>query len=117
MEYLPSEVTDGYLIAAILQSDDTVRAIRRELNQVYPNLLITSEAIRAVLRDQIIRQDVLTSEQLKAAHARLKEVSAAAAEKRRTRSTGTLPAVPVAEEDEHVRDALWHDKTQATGGG
>ncbi len=117
MQYLPSEVTDGYLIAAILQSDAAVRAIRRELNQVYPNLLITSEAIRAVLRDKIMRQEVLDSEHLQAAYAMLKQVNALSAEKRRTRSTGMLPPLPANEEDERLQDALWHDKTQATGGG
>jgi hypothetical protein len=117
MEYLPSEITDGYLIAAILQSDAAVRAVRRELNQVYPHLLITSEAIRTVLRDKLMRQDVLDSEHIKASYAMLKAVNAISAEKRRTRTTGTLPVVSSNDEDEHVHDALWHDKTQATGGG
>jgi hypothetical protein len=115
MEYLPSEITDGYLIAAILQSDAAVRAVRRELNQVFPNLLITSEAIRNVLRERIMRQEVLDSQHLQAAYATLKQVNALSAEKRRTRSTGTLPQVPSNEDDE--KDALWHDKTQAGGGG
>jgi len=64
-----------------------------------------------------MRQEVLDSEHLTAAYAMLKQVNAISAEKRRTRSTGTLPAVPANDEDEHVQDALWHDKTQASGGG
>jgi hypothetical protein len=117
MEHLPSEITDGYLIAAILQSDAAVRAIRRELNQVYPNLLISSEAIRSVLREMILRQEVLDSEHLKTAYLMLKQVNALSSEKRRTRTTVQLPQVSSNDEDEHVRDTLWHDKTQAIGGG
>src|SRR6185295_10767409 len=94
MEYLPSEVTDGYLIAAILQSDAAIRAVRRELNLVYPDLLITSEAIRRVMRERIMRQEVLDSEHIQGAYATLKQVNAISADKRRTRSTGTLPALP-----------------------
>ena len=117
MEHLPSEITDGYLIAAILQSDAAVRAVRRELNQVYPNLLISSESIRTVLREKLLHKEMLDSEHLKAAYGVLKQVNAVSAEKRRTRSTGSLTPVPSNEDDEHVRDTLWHDKTQASGGG
>ncbi len=116
MQPLPSDITDGYLIAAILQSDAAIRAIWRELNQVHPHLLISSEAIRTILREKILCDDVLDSKRLEAAYTTLKQVNALSAEKRRTR-TGPLPTLPSNDDDEHVHETLWHDKTQAGGGG
>ena len=118
MQGMPSEVADGFLIAAILESDAAVHAVQRELKLVYPELVIPSETIRQVLRSKVLRPDMLDDEQLKAAYALLASVNALSAEKRRIRQTGMLPPLPVPHDaDEHVNDTLWHDKTQAGGGG
>ncbi len=117
MQPLSPEVTDPHLVAAVLQSDTVIRALQRELRLVYPDHLISSETLRALLRSDILRSEMLHGEQAAAARGRLVGVVSSNEEKRRTRSTGTFSAVIVDDPDEHVGDTLWHDKTQATGGG
>lgn len=117
MQGMPAEVTDGFIIAAILQSDAAVHAVQRELKLAYPNLIIPSDTIRQVLRDKVMRPDILDDAQIKTAYALLAQVNALSADTRRARKTGMLPPLPVHEPDEHVNDTLWHDKTQAGGGG
>jgi hypothetical protein len=116
MEHLPSEVTDGYLIAAILQSDAAVRAIQRELKLVYPGLTISSSTIRDVLCNAVLCHDLLEDERVKSARAQLDQINALSADKRRTRATGVFSALP-SDAEEHWLDTLSHDMKYATGGG
>jgi hypothetical protein len=117
MEPLAPAGCDPHLIAAILQSDAIIHALQRELRQIDPNCLVPSDTLRALLRTHILRGEMLHGEQAAAARSRLVQAMSAYAEKRRTRSTGTFAAVNLDDPDEHVGDTLWHDKTQATGGG
>ena len=117
MEPMHSEVKDGFLIAAIIESDAAVHAIQRELKLVYPGLVIPSQKIREILRDSVLRPEILDDDHIKAAYALLAQVNAMSAEKRRTRGTGTLPPLPGSDAEEQVTETLWNDKTQAGGGG
>ncbi len=117
MELLPPDVTDPHLVAAVLQSDTMIRALQRELRQIDPNCLVPSDTLRALLRTHILRGEMLHGEQAAAARSRLVQAMSTSSEKRRTRSTGTFPAVNLDDPDEHVGDTLRHDKTQAIGGG
>ncbi len=117
MERPPSEISDGFVIAAILQSDSAVRAIQRELRALYPGMVISSSMIRDVLRNAVLCQDMLADERIQSAQQQVDEVKALSAEKRRTRSTGVFAAVAAAEGEEHWRDTLWYDMTHAAGGG
>src|SRR5262245_1826314 len=112
-ESQPLQQTDPHLVAAILQSDSMIRELQRELRLVNPNLMIPSETLRAVLRDQIIRSEILQGERAAAAQG----IIAKATEKRKTRTTGTFSVAVPDDPDEHVGDTLRHDKTQASGGG
>ena len=116
MEHLPSEVTDGFLIAAILQSDAAVRAIQRELKLVYPGLTVSSMTIRDVLRNAVLCHDLMNDERVQSARAQLDQINALSAEVRRTRATGVFPALP-SDAEEHWFDTLSHDMKYATGGG
>jgi hypothetical protein len=116
MEHIPSEVTDGFLIAAILQSDAAVRAIQRELKLVYPGLTVSSMTIRDVLRNAVLCHDLLNDERVQSARALLEEINALSAEVRRTRATGVFQAVS-SDAEEHWLETLSHDMKYATGGG
>ncbi len=117
MEQTPSDLSDGFVIAAILQSDAAVRAIQRELKALYPGTVISSTMIRNVLRNAVLCQDLLADERIKSAQQQVAEVKALSADKRRTRATGVYTAV-AAEGEEHLRDTLWYDMTHhASGGG
>ncbi len=116
MEQTPSEISDGFVIAAILQSDAAVRAIQRELKTLYPGMVISSSTIRNVLHNAVLCQDLLADERIKSAQQQVAEVKALSADQRRTRATGVFAAA-AAEGEEHWRDVLWYDMTHAAGGG
>jgi hypothetical protein len=109
-------MNDALLIAAILQSDDVVHILQRELRQVYPNLNLTNEQILDLLHQDVIREGLLDESKLQSAIDVLAQAKAASYEKRATRSTGTFKAVPSKDAEEDVHD-MWHDKTMASGGG
>lgn len=116
MVQLPSGMNDALLIAAILQSDDVVRVVQRELRLIYPSLNLTNEQILDLLRKDVVREELLGDSKLKSAVDLLAQAKAASYEKRATRSTGTFKAVPSKDAEEDVHD-MWHDKTMASGGG
>ncbi len=117
MEQSSSEISDGFVIAAILQSDAAVRAIQRELKTLYPGRVFTSAMIRDILHNAVLCPDLLADERIKSAQQQVAEVNALSADKRRTRATGVFAAVAAAEGEEHWRDTLWYDMTHAAGGG
>ena len=116
MVQLPSDVNDGLLAAAILQSEDVLRIVQRELKLIYPNLNLDQSQILDLLRRDVIRETLLDESKLKSATEQLAQAKAASYEKRATRSTGTFKAVPSKDAEEEVHD-MWHDKTMASGGG
>ncbi|HLY24791.1 MAG TPA: hypothetical protein VKQ72_00535 [Aggregatilineales bacterium] len=124
MAELPKQLSDGYLLAAILQTDSVLTEVQRQLKQLYPNLQLTVEQIRELIRTSALRHEVLTGAGLEGATAQLAEVrdlaAAAAANSegtkgnRQVRITGTYKAVPPKDEEDHD---LWQDKMMSTGGG
>ncbi len=116
MVQLPSDISDGLLTAAILQSDEVVRIVQRELNQVYPTLNLNQTQVLELLRRDVIRDTLLDESKLQVAADLLVQAKAATFEKRTTRSTGTFKAVPSKDAEEEVHE-MWHDKTMASGGG
>ncbi len=117
MEQQPSDISDGFVIAAILQSDATVRAIQRELKTLYPGRVISSATIRQVLHNAVLCQDLLADERIQSALQQVADVKALSADKRRTRATGVFSAVAASEGEETWRETLWYDMTHAAGGG
>ena len=117
MEQTPSEISDGFVIAAILQSDAAVRAIQRELKTLYPGMVISSSMIRSVLHNAVLCQDLLGDERIKSAQEQVAEMNALSPNQRRTRATGVIAPVAASEGEEHWRDVLYYDMTHAAGGG
>jgi hypothetical protein len=115
MDHVPAEVIDGFMIAAMLQSDGFVNAIQRELKQVYPQITADLDLIRSILRNSVLRDQVLDPEYLAMAEAKL----ALNREKRQTRGTGTLRPIQTLKSSEanEDKDDLMHDKTLGTNGG
>ena len=116
MLQIPSDMNDGLLIAAILQSDDITRIMQRELRQIHPNLNISKAQVLDLLKSDVIREGLLDECKLQTAVELLAQAKAASFEKRATHSTGTFKAVPSKDAEEAVHD-MWHDKTMSSGGG
>jgi len=62
-------------IAAIIYSDDSLKLVRRVLKSVYKDINIESELIEEIIKNDIIKRDVITSEHTQEAEKRLKKNS------------------------------------------
>jgi hypothetical protein len=114
MEYIKSDCDDSFMIATILQSDTLVRAIQRELKALYPNREIPKTAIRDVLRDAVLCQELLSDDRIGAAQAQLAQANAL---KRQNPAKRAFLAAQVNESEESLNDILWYDKTRGSFGG
>jgi hypothetical protein len=113
MELSSSDTLDRFMIAALLQSDTVVNAIQRELYTLYPGQTVASSAIRCMLRNGIVSQDVLNDERSTLAQAKLAGLTASHSGKNPRR--GSMIADTPCEET--VQEVLLYDKTYATRGG
>ncbi len=113
MEYIPAEVEDSLMIATILQSDNLVRAIQRELKALYPDRDIPQTTIRNVLRNAVLCQELLSDDRMGVAEERLSQ----AARKRQIPAKRALTTAPSNESEESLYDILWYDKTRGSCGG
>jgi hypothetical protein len=111
MTELPTQGRDGQVLAEILQSEGVLSSVQRELKQLYPDLQLSLEQVRDLIRTSALRPEVLTD-------GRGQPASVATADggkgNRQVRITGTYKAVPPKDEEDHD---LWHDKMMSTGGG
>jgi hypothetical protein len=74
---LPHEITDGYLIAAIIQSDAGVKLIQQELGQMYPDIELNSDQIRAILAHSVLQDTTLDGAGMLIAKAQVAEMDKA----------------------------------------
>jgi predicted type IV restriction endonuclease len=71
-EYMEQkEALSRYTIAAVLQTDPVLATIRRELRRVSPNAKIEADDIAGVLRNEVLKRDVLEGDQADAAQKRV----------------------------------------------
>ena len=119
---LPREISDGYLIAAIIQSDDVVALIQREIGLVHPDLALRPEQVRAILRSTVLQDtlldnaDMLVATAQLADHEKAPEVPATG----KNRATGSHPAVKRQSRSSNgheLTEELRHDKVNAGHGG
>lgn len=88
-----------FFIGAVLQTDPVIDTIRRELRRVSPDVKIDSEQIKDVLRNEVIKREVLEGE--KATDA-VKKISKSASKALRSipksqLSDATTSAVPISD--------------------
>ncbi|MFB3785384.1 MAG: type I restriction enzyme HsdR N-terminal domain-containing protein [bacterium] len=73
--HLQKQATNKYTIAAILLNDIILNLIRRELRRVSPNVSINTAEIKTCLTEEVIKREIMESEQLKSSLARVKKGS------------------------------------------
>lgn len=73
--HLQKQATNRYTIAAILLNDIILNLIRRELRRVSPNVSINTTEIKTCLAEEVIKREIMESEQLKLSLARVKKGS------------------------------------------
>jgi hypothetical protein len=65
------------VLAAVVLSEDFVDEIRRELRRISPGLKVDPEEIEGILRNEIIKRDVLEDDEAQRAKSRVRKASRA----------------------------------------
>lgn len=83
------QVTSKFALATILLGDVMVDTLRRELRRLSPGLRIDSDALRSTLSEQVIKRELIDSDDAQAAQAAVKKrMRVQAREKSRRNSEG-----------------------------
>jgi hypothetical protein len=93
------QATSKYSLAAMLQSEAIVGAVRRELRRAFPGLKVDEDQILAALQNEVLKRELIDSEEAKAATATLKRaLRAVERSKARVETAATVsPAVAAAD--------------------
>ena len=96
---LPREITDGFLIGAIIQSDPAVRVIQDELQEIYPDVAVRPDQIRAILSNSVLQETVLYGADMLVAKAQIADLkkslpTRASSSEGKQRTTAYDKAVP-----------------------
>lgn len=71
------------LVAAVLQSDPVVNVLRRELRRISPGARIDGEELCEVLRESVLKRDVVESEKTRAAAGKIRRAAGRTLRKKR----------------------------------
>jgi hypothetical protein len=94
------QATSKFSLAALLQSDPLLGALRRELRRVFPGLKIDEDQLRVALQTDVLKREVVDSDEAKLAVAAIK-MAIRQVERQKARSSPTEPnAVAIATEAE-----------------
>lgn len=83
------QIVNRYMIAAVILSEDFMSEIRRELRRISPGLKVDVDEIESILRNEIIKRDILEGEEAQRARSRVKRVARA---QKREQQSATVDA-------------------------
>lgn len=89
------QALNRFFLGAVVLSEPCLEVVRRELRRISPDIKISTEQIRAVLSNEVLKRDVVEGE--KADEAK-RTVAKAAKNALRTRSTSANPEVAATQE-------------------
>lgn len=80
-----------FSVASALLSDPVITAVRRELRRRFPSVKIENESLRTIIEHEVLKREVVDSDEARAVHAALKKAarSAARGRARVERQTGS----------------------------
>ena len=109
------EVPAQHLLAAVLQSDNILGQVQRELYRLLPGISIAQ--LRQMLRDEILRRDLIEGPQAQEAEALLARI--VQLRERGLSTTQTLKAVTGEAPSDNEEDAfhIMREDKRASGGG
>ena len=90
-EYISS--VNKFMIAAVIQGDPVLDAIRRELRRISPGVKVEKDEINDILVNEVLKRDVLEGEPANRASSRVRKASGRALKKHKSMKT--------ADEDHH----------------
>jgi predicted type IV restriction endonuclease len=93
---LHKQVTSKFTVAAVLQTDVILEVLKREIRRMSPGVKIEVEYLRSVLQDEVLKRDLVDSDEAKAAQKRLQR--AATRKKNAAREADEAPIVAKVED-------------------
>jgi hypothetical protein len=79
---LHKQVTSKFTVAAVLQTDFILEVLRREIRRMSSGVKVEVEYLRSLLRDDVLKRDLVDSEEAKAANQNIKRLQRAATRKK-----------------------------------
>jgi len=80
--YQRQQVTSRFALASLLLSERVLKTLRKELRKVAPKLKVDIKALEETLRDEVLKREVVESDEAKQAAKFLKKASKASAKAR-----------------------------------
>lgn len=82
------QVTNKFTVAAVLQTDFVLEVLRREIRRMSSGVKVEVEYLRSLLRDEVLKRDLVEGDEAKAASQNIKRLQRAATRKKVTSKNG-----------------------------
>ena len=83
------QITSKFALASVLLSDSLVEELRRELRRLSPGLRVESEWLRTTLADQVIKRELIDSDDAQTAQSALKRLMRAQTREKNRKAAGS----------------------------
>lgn len=107
------QLTSKFAVAAVLVDEPMVDQLRRELRKLSPGLRVDNEYLRSLLLNEVIKRDLVDSEEAKAASAVLKRFQKAIA--REKKRAADAPPAPTGAAADPVTETIGDNAGDAIG--
>jgi hypothetical protein len=87
--YEHGKSVNKFVISAILQMEESLSLIRRELRRVSPGIKVETDEIKAILTGDVLKRDVLEGKEAEQAKGRVKRAASRRLKKRKRDSKPT----------------------------
>lgn len=87
------QVLSRYFISAIALSEPVLRAMKRELRKIFPGVKIDLDDIKAELKNQVIKRDIVEEEEFETAVRRTSRSSGRKRSRKASKGTSARPAL------------------------
>ncbi|MCK4658899.1 MAG: type I restriction enzyme HsdR N-terminal domain-containing protein [Phycisphaerae bacterium] len=88
------QILNRHVVSAVVLSEPILKAIRRELRKLAPNMRIDSEEIKVLLTSEILKRDIVEGQDMKDAKRKVKRAYRRAASKRESPSAPEVAPPP-----------------------
>ena len=88
------QVTSRYAIAAVLLSDSILDELRRELRRISPGLSVDTNYLGSVLENEVIKRELVDSEEAIAATSLIKKLQRSLAREKKKTSENKSREIP-----------------------
>jgi hypothetical protein len=90
---LHKQVTNKFTVAAVLQTDFILEVLRREIRRMSSGVKVEVEYLRSLLRDEVLKRDLVEGDEAKAASQNIKRLRRAATRKKAGKASDDTPVV------------------------